>query len=75
MQRLKAERLKALAEPNEDEEGWIKVTKGARGVKARPHSEAANKKTLEKERDKRKRKELVNFYSWQHKNTQRERKS
>ncbi|KAF3846784.1 hypothetical protein F7725_003862 [Dissostichus mawsoni] len=53
----------------EDEEGWVKVT---RGTKARPHSEAANKKTLQKEIRKKKRKELMNFYTWQHRNTQKE---
>lgn len=58
----------------EDEEGWTKVTKGPKGAKARPHSEAANRRTLQKEMKKKKRKELLNFYSWQHKNTQKERK-
>ncbi|XP_065134555.1 ribosomal RNA-processing protein 7 homolog A [Paramisgurnus dabryanus] len=68
-----AERLKTEAEQQqEDEEGWVKVTKGSRGVKARPHSEMANERTLEKEKSKSKRKELLNFYSWQHRNTQRE---
>ncbi|XP_058509428.1 ribosomal RNA-processing protein 7 homolog A [Solea solea] len=56
----------------EDEEGWVKVTKGHKGVKARPHSEAANRRTLHKEMRKKKRKELMNFYTWQHKNTQKE---
>ncbi|XP_076863990.1 ribosomal RNA-processing protein 7 homolog A [Brachyhypopomus gauderio] len=68
-----AERLKKEAEQQqEDEEGWIKVTKGGRGVKARPHSEGANERTLQKENKKKKRKELLNFYAWQHRNTQRE---
>ncbi|XP_034066115.1 ribosomal RNA-processing protein 7 homolog A [Gymnodraco acuticeps] len=53
----------------EDEEGWVKVT---RGTKARPHSEAANKKTLQTVIRKNKRKELMNFYTWQHRNTQKE---
>lgn len=57
----------------EDEEGWVKVTRGSK-VKARPHSEAVNQRTLQKEMKKKKRKELLNFYSWQHKNTQKERK-
>ncbi|KAJ8363314.1 hypothetical protein SKAU_G00121450 [Synaphobranchus kaupii] len=56
----------------EDEEGWVKVTRGVRGSKARPHSEAANQKALQRENRKKKRKELLNFYSWQHRNTQRE---
>lgn len=55
-----------------DEEGWVKVTRGNKGVKARPHSEAANKRTLQKEIRKKKRKELLNFYTWQHRNTQKE---
>lgn len=66
------ERLKQEEEQQkEDEEGWVKVS---RGNKARPHSEAADRKTLQKEMRKKKRKELLNFYSWQHKNTQKERK-
>lgn len=70
-----AEKKKEEAEKQqEDEEGWTKVTKGPKGAKARPHSEAANRRTLQKEMKKKKRKELLNFYSWQHKNTQKERK-
>jgi len=57
----------------DDEEGWVKVTRGPKGAKGRPHSEAANKRTLQKEIRKRKRKELMNFYTWQHRNTQKER--
>ncbi|XP_062263800.1 ribosomal RNA-processing protein 7 homolog A [Platichthys flesus] len=60
------------AQEQEDEEGWVKVTKGHKGAKARPHSEAANKRTLQKEIRKKKRKELMNFYSWQQRNTQKE---
>ncbi|XP_056262551.1 ribosomal RNA-processing protein 7 homolog A [Pseudoliparis swirei] len=56
----------------DDEEGWVKVTRGPKGAKGRPHSEAANKRTLQKEIRKRKRKELMNFYTWQHRNTQKE---
>ncbi|XP_037113574.1 ribosomal RNA-processing protein 7 homolog A [Syngnathus acus] len=68
-----AERLKEEEEKQkEDEEGWVKVTRGQKGSKARPHSEAANKRALQKEMRKKKRKELLNFYSWQHKNTQKE---
>uniref|UniRef100_A0AAY4D3C6 RRM domain-containing protein n=1 Tax=Denticeps clupeoides TaxID=299321 RepID=A0AAY4D3C6_9TELE len=59
-------------EQQEDEEGWVKVTKGKRGTKVRPHSERANERTLQKEDKKRKRKELMNFYTWQHRNTQKE---
>lgn len=68
-----ADRLKKEAEQQqEDEEGWVKVTRGPKGAKARPHSEAANKRTLQKEMRKKKRKELMNFYTWQHRNTQKE---
>ncbi|XP_012735090.2 ribosomal RNA-processing protein 7 homolog A [Fundulus heteroclitus] len=56
----------------EDEEGWVKVTRGHKGAKARPHSEAANKRTLQREKRKKSRKELMNFYTWQHRNTQKE---
>ncbi|KAG5853933.1 hypothetical protein ANANG_G00032090 [Anguilla anguilla] len=62
----------AEKQQEEDEEGWVKVTRGARGSKARPHSEAANQKALQRESRKKKRKELLNFYTWQHRNTQRE---
>lgn len=65
---------KEAEEQQEDEEGWVKVTKGPKGAKARPHSEAANRRTLQKEMKKKKRKELLNFYTWQHRNTQKERK-
>lgn len=70
-----AERQRKEAEQQqEDEEGWVKVTRGPKGAKARPHSEAANKRALQKEMRKKKRKELMNFYTWQHRNTQKERK-
>lgn len=70
-----AEREKQEAEKQqEDEEGWVKVTRGHKGAKARPHSEAANQRTLQREKSKKRRKELLNFYTWQHKNTQKERK-
>ncbi|KAM6956962.1 ribosomal RNA-processing protein 7 homolog A [Aplochiton taeniatus] len=62
----------ATKKQQEDEEGWVKVTKGSKGSKARPHSEAANQKALQNETRKKKRKELMNFYSWQHRNTQKE---
>ncbi|XP_050960762.1 ribosomal RNA-processing protein 7 homolog A [Labeo rohita] len=68
-----AERQKEEVEQQqEDEEGWVKVTKGSRGVKARPHSETANERTLQKEKKKKERKELLNFYTWQHRNTQKQ---
>ncbi|XP_070704465.1 ribosomal RNA-processing protein 7 homolog A [Pempheris klunzingeri] len=68
-----AERQRKEAEQEqEDEEGWVKVTRGPKGAKARPHSEKANKRTLQKEIQKKKRKELMNFYTWQHRNTQKE---
>ncbi|KAL4658024.1 Gastric cancer antigen Zg14-like [Arapaima gigas] len=60
------------AEEEEDEDGWVKVTRGGRGRKARPHSEMANQRALQKEAKKRKRKELLNFYVWQHRHRQRE---
>lgn len=72
-QEAEQQRKEAEAQ-QEDEEGWVKVTKGHKGAKARPHSEAANQRTLQKELRKKKRKELMNFYTWQHRNTQKERK-
>ncbi|KAL0992983.1 hypothetical protein UPYG_G00101800 [Umbra pygmaea] len=66
-----AERQKEEAEKQqEDEEGWTKVIRGKRGAKARPHTEVANKRVLQKE--SRKSKELINFYTWQQRNTQKE---
>ncbi|XP_038129685.1 ribosomal RNA-processing protein 7 homolog A [Cyprinodon tularosa] len=68
-----AERQRQEAEKQqEDEEGWVKVTRGHKGAMARPHSEAANQRTLQREGRKNKRKELMNFYTWQHRNTQKE---
>ncbi|KAG8006418.1 Ribosomal RNA-processing protein 7-like protein A [Nibea albiflora] len=68
-----AERQRKEAEEQQEEgDGWVKVTRGPKGTKARPHSEAANKRTLQKEMKKKKRKELMNFYTWQHRNTQKE---
>ncbi|MCI4395171.1 hypothetical protein PGIGA_G00177410 [Pangasianodon gigas] len=63
---------KEAEEQQEDEEGWVKVTKGGKGIKSRPHSEAANQRALQKEHNKKKRKELLNFYTWQHRNSKRE---
>ncbi|EPY88547.1 ribosomal RNA-processing protein 7 A-like protein [Camelus ferus] len=54
-----------------DEEGWVKVTRrGRRPVL--PRTEAATLRVLEKERRKRARKELLNFYAWQHRETKME---
>nr|XP_033785886.1 ribosomal RNA-processing protein 7 homolog A [Geotrypetes seraphini] len=54
-----------------DEEGWVKVTRKGRrpGI---PRTEAANLRTLEREKKKRARKELLNFYAWQHRESKRE---
>ena len=57
-----------------DEEGWVKVTRrGRRPVL--PRTEAASLRVLERERRKRARKELLNFYAWQHRETKMERKA
>ncbi|XP_053325071.1 ribosomal RNA-processing protein 7 homolog A [Spea bombifrons] len=54
-----------------DEEGWVKVTrKGRRPGLAR--TEAVNIRMTEKEKKKRKQKELLNFYAWQHRDSKRE---
>lgn len=56
-----------------DEEGWVKVTRrGRRPVL--PRTEAASLRVLERERRKRARKELLNFYAWQHRETKMQRK-
>ncbi|XP_038612521.1 ribosomal RNA-processing protein 7 homolog A isoform X2 [Tachyglossus aculeatus] len=54
-----------------DNEGWVKVTRKGRrpGI---PRTEAASLRLLEKEKQKRTRKELLNFYAWQHRETKRE---
>ncbi|NXA54350.1 RRP7A protein, partial [Nothocercus julius] len=54
-----------------DEEGWVKVTRKGRKP-GLPRTEAANLRVLERERRKRARKELLNFYAWQHRETKRE---
>uniref|UniRef100_A0A8B9MPG8 Ribosomal RNA processing 7 homolog A n=1 Tax=Accipiter nisus TaxID=211598 RepID=A0A8B9MPG8_9AVES len=54
-----------------DEEGWVKVTRKGRKP-GLPRTEAANLRMLEKEKQKRARKELLNFYAWQHRETKRE---
>ncbi|XP_039621601.1 ribosomal RNA-processing protein 7 homolog A [Polypterus senegalus] len=54
-----------------DEEGWIKVTRhGKRPVM--PRTQAASQKILAREKKKRAKKELLNFYAWQHRETKRE---
>ncbi|XP_007189206.2 ribosomal RNA-processing protein 7 homolog A [Balaenoptera acutorostrata] len=54
-----------------DEEGWVKVTRrGRRPVL--PRTEAASLRVLEREKRKRARKELLNFYAWQHRETKME---
>ncbi|XP_054574624.1 ribosomal RNA-processing protein 7 homolog A-like [Eptesicus fuscus] len=54
-----------------DDEGWVKVTRrGRRPVL--PRTEAASLRVLEREKRKRARKELLNFYAWQHRETKME---
>ncbi|MEJ1289100.1 hypothetical protein NN561_020138 [Cricetulus griseus] len=54
-----------------DEEGWVKVTRrGHRPVL--PQTEAASLCVLKREKRKRARKELLNFYAWQHRETKME---
>ncbi|NXF85032.1 RRP7A protein, partial [Eubucco bourcierii] len=54
-----------------DAEGWVKVTRKGRKP-GLPRTEAANLRVLEREKQKRARKELLNFYAWQHRETKRE---
>ncbi|KAL9853428.1 ribosomal RNA-processing protein 7 homolog A isoform 2-T2 [Geothlypis trichas] len=61
----------AMEEGVPDEEGWVKVTRKGRKP-GLPRTEAANLRVLEKEKQKRARKELLNFYAWQHRETKRE---
>lgn len=70
---LQEEEKAAEQEGVPDEEGWVKVTRrGRRPVL--PRTEAASLRVLERERRKRARKELLNFYAWQHRETKMERK-
>ncbi|KAK6471499.1 ribosomal RNA-processing protein 7-like protein A [Huso huso] len=54
-----------------DGEGWVKVTRGGRRP-ALPRTEAANLRAVEAERRRRAKKELLNFYTWQHRESKRE---
>uniref|UniRef100_A0A7N9CSR2 Ribosomal RNA processing 7 homolog A n=1 Tax=Macaca fascicularis TaxID=9541 RepID=A0A7N9CSR2_MACFA len=73
-QKIAEEEAKAKEEEGvPDEEGWVKVTRrGRRPVL--PRTEAASLRVLERERRKRARKELLNFYAWQHRESKMERK-
>ncbi|XP_048473463.1 ribosomal RNA-processing protein 7 homolog A [Rhincodon typus] len=54
-----------------DEDGWVKVTRRGRrpGI---PRTEAGNLRLIQRERQKRAQRELLNFYSWQHREAKRE---
>lgn len=69
---LQEEAKAAEEEGVPDEEGWVKVTRKGRKP-GLPRTEAANLRLLEKEKQKRARKELLNFYAWQHREAKRER--
>lgn len=69
---LQEEAKAAKEEGVPDEEGWVKVTRKGRKP-GLPRTEAANLRVLEKEKQKRARKELLNFYAWQHRESKRER--
>ncbi|XP_008842983.1 ribosomal RNA-processing protein 7 homolog A [Nannospalax galili] len=71
-QKIAEEETKAKEEEGvPDEEGWVKVTRrGRRPVL--PRTEAASLRVLEREKRKRARKELLNFYAWQHRETKME---
>ncbi|XP_030671290.1 ribosomal RNA-processing protein 7 homolog A isoform X3 [Nomascus leucogenys] len=71
-QKIAEEEAKAKEEEGvPDEEGWVKVTRrGRRPVL--PRTEAASLRVLERERRKRTRKELLNFYAWQHRESKME---
>ncbi|XP_003228325.1 ribosomal RNA-processing protein 7 homolog A isoform X2 [Anolis carolinensis] len=71
-QKIAKEEAKAEKEDGvPDEEGWVKVTRKGRRP-GLPRTEAANLRALEREKRKRARKELLNFYAWQHHETKRE---
>ncbi|XP_070803202.1 ribosomal RNA-processing protein 7 homolog A [Pituophis catenifer annectens] len=71
-QKIAKEEAKAEKEEGiPDKEGWVKVTRKGRKP-GLPWTEAANLRALEREKRKRARKELLNFYAWQHRETKRE---
>ncbi|NWQ78572.1 RRP7A protein, partial [Columbina picui] len=71
-EKIAEEEAKAAEEEGvPDEEGWVKVTRKGRKP-GLPRTEAANLRVLEKEKQKRARKELLNFYAWQHRESKRE---
>ncbi|XP_006036238.1 ribosomal RNA-processing protein 7 homolog A [Alligator sinensis] len=71
-QKVAEEEAKAVEEEGvPDEEGWVKVTRKGRRP-GLPRTEAANLRALEREKRKKVRKELLNFYAWQHRETKRE---
>lgn len=59
------------AEGVPDEEGWVTVTRYGKS-KGAPRTEAHEKRLSKKEKKKRKEKELLNFYSFQMRETKRE---
>ncbi|XP_046763378.1 ribosomal RNA-processing protein 7 homolog A isoform X1 [Gallus gallus] len=70
--KIEEEEAKAAKEEGvPDEEGWVKVTRKGRKP-GLPRTEAANLRVLEREKRKKARKELLNFYAWQHRETKRE---
>lgn len=69
---LQEEAKAAEEEGVPDEEGWVKVTRKGRKP-GLPRTEAASLRVLEREKQKRARKELLNFYAWQHRESKRER--
>ena len=72
---LQENRLARETEGVEDEEGWVTVTRKTT-KKQRPvaRTETMQKRVQSQEKEKREKKELVNFYSFQMRETKRERK-
>ncbi|XP_065505839.1 ribosomal RNA-processing protein 7 homolog A isoform X2 [Caloenas nicobarica] len=71
-EKIAEEEAKAAEEEGvPDEEGWVKVTRKGRKP-GLPRTEAASLRVLEREKQKRARKELLNFYAWQHRESKRE---
>nr|XP_054325967.1 ribosomal RNA-processing protein 7 homolog A-like [Pongo pygmaeus] len=71
-QKIAEEEAKAKKEEGvPDEESWVKVTRWGRQP-VLPRTEAASLRLLERERRKRARKELLNFYAWQHRESKME---
>uniref|UniRef100_A0A8C4QKM1 Ribosomal RNA processing 7 homolog A n=1 Tax=Eptatretus burgeri TaxID=7764 RepID=A0A8C4QKM1_EPTBU len=69
MEEEKARQQKELAVP--DEEGWVTVTRKGR-LRGIPRTTVAIRRLLQRERKQRAQRELLNFYTWQRRESKRD---